>query len=356
MEHQLFAVPHDPAAVQAARGVDPGTLVRVRKSKSLNPTGATLTVAAWAQPESPSGVILAHGGSVLGYALYIRQNKACFSVCDTSHRAEVLSARPLPTGWVHLAGVLTADAGLALYVNGELQGQGKAPALLSGDPANELQIGGYEASPVGDYQGGLPFKGSIDDVRVYHGQLDAPAIGRLAHGEELGDAEDAQRVLHFSFDEGEALDLSGHGNDGAVVGAATGDGRLGQALHFSGMMPGAPRDTSVDYAWAYPSPILVRGMLVAGEHLFVAGPEDRLDEPAALNHTDDEDVQVSLRAQSQAMAGELGGKLLVIACGDGAQQAAIPLETIPVWDGLAAAAGRLYMAGVDGTVRCFEGR
>ncbi len=38
----------------------------------------------------------------------------------------------------------------------------------------------------------------------------------------------------------------------------------------------------------------------------------------------------------------------------GEKTAELKLHTIPVFDGLAAARGRLYIAGVDGRVVCFK--
>ena len=41
---------------------------------------------------------------------------------------------------------------------------------------------------------------------------------------------------------------------------------------------------------------------------------------------------------------------------DGRELGRCPLTTEPVLDGLAAAYGRLYVTGVDGSVTCLEGR
>ena len=53
------------------------------------------------------------------------------------------------------------------------------------------------------------------------------------------------------------------------------------------------------------------------------------------------------------MAGKSGGVLRAVACADGATLFDQRLETIPVWDGLAAAGEGLYLAGEDGSVRCY---
>ena len=101
-------------------------------------------------------------------------------------------------------------------------------------------------------------------------------------------------------------------------------------------------------------PLLARGLAVAGDTLFVAGPEDLLDEPGALNAMDDAETLAKLEAQAAALTGESGGLLHAVACADGTTLSETRLETIPVWDGLAVANGGLYMAGVDGTARCYR--
>jgi hypothetical protein len=84
-------------------------------------------------------------------------------------------------------------------------------------------------------------------------------------------------------------------------------------------------------------PVRVRAMVLAGEHLFVAGPPDVVpeDDPMA------------------AFEGRAGGVLRAVAATDGRTVAAQELDAPPVFDGLIAAGGRLYMVTTDGRVRCF---
>jgi len=93
------------------------------------------------------------------------------------------------------------------------------------------------------------------------------------------------------------------------------------------------------YRWTQELPVLARAMLKAGDAVYLAGPPDLLS-------TDDPHA---------ALAGEKGGRLVVLAAADGTQQAECELQSPPVFDGLAAAGGRLYMATMDGKVLCFGG-
>jgi hypothetical protein len=51
-----------------------------------------------------------------------------------------------------------------------------------------------------------------------------------------------------------------------------------------------------------------------------------------------------------AVAGRLGGRLLLIARGDGSTAAEFGLPSPPVWEGMALAGGRVYLALLDGSV------
>ncbi len=88
------------------------------------------------------------------------------------------------------------------------------------------------------------------------------------------------------------------------------------------------------YDWV---PIRMRAMVLAGKHLFVAGPPDVVpdDDPMA------------------AFEGRKGAALRAVSAADGKTLAEQHLDAPPVFDGLIAAGGRLYMVTTDGSVRCF---
>jgi len=92
------------------------------------------------------------------------------------------------------------------------------------------------------------------------------------------------------------------------------------------------------YRWTQDLPILVRAMLLAGDRLLMAGPPDffAADDPAA------------------AWEGRQGGTLMVLSPTDGRKLAEYPLENPPVHDGMASAAGRLYLSTTGGQVVCFR--
>ncbi len=87
--------------------------------------------------------------------------------------------------------------------------------------------------------------------------------------------------------------------------------------------------------WRTSVPVLVRAMLLADKTLFLAGPNAGVDN-AGL-------------AQLQT---EQPGKLLAVSSTDGQILAQRSLDTAPVFDGMAAASGRLFLATLDGKILC----
>ncbi|MHC4084933.1 MAG: outer membrane protein assembly factor BamB family protein [Planctomycetota bacterium] len=89
-------------------------------------------------------------------------------------------------------------------------------------------------------------------------------------------------------------------------------------------------------AWFKWVSVRIRGMVLAGRHLFVAGPRDIVD-------TDD---------PMAAFEGRKGALLYVHSAVDGRVLAEHKLEAPPVFDGLIAANARLYLSLENGTVVC----
>jgi len=110
--------------------------------------------------------------------------------------------------------------------------------------------------------------------------------------------------------------------------------------------------TRPDLRWSREVPLQARGMVLAGDTLLFAGPPDTVDEEKAFFRLDDEKVRRSLTRQSAALEGKEGALLCAVSAGNGETMATWKLASPPVWDGMAAAGGRLYIAGLDGRVTC----
>jgi len=127
--------------------------------------------------------------------------------------------------------------------------------------------------------------------------------------------------------------------------------------------------SAVSFNWLDEEPSLhVRAMVLArcpdlrqetqgqaDKALFIAGPPDVVDEEEAFYNPNDEGVLARLDKQSAALEGQSGALLLVVSASDGEKLAEYKLDSPPVFDGMAAANGRLYFSTIDGKVMCMGG-
>jgi len=98
------------------------------------------------------------------------------------------------------------------------------------------------------------------------------------------------------------------------------------------------RPARVKYQWTREVPLVVRAMLLAGDVAFAAGPE--MTQPGVGGD------EPTFNADSPAV-------LMAFGAEDGQDLSRHKLSAQPVFDGMAAAYGRLYLAGTDGSVQCY---
>lgn len=113
--------------------------------------------------------------------------------------------------------------------------------------------------------------------------------------------------------------------------------------------------SAVKFKWLVDKPALqVRAMVLADQTLFIAGPPDVVDEEEAFFALDDFSVLEKLAEQSAALKGKAGALLWAVSTGDGKKLAEYKLDSMPVWDGMIAAGGKLYLTTMNGEVACFS--
>ena len=112
----------------------------------------------------------------------------------------------------------------------------------------------------------------------------------------------------------------------------------------------------VTHHWTKELPLFVRAMVLADGTLFVAGPRDMIDEVQAFRQIDDPKVRAGLADQATALEGEKGSLVWAVSAADGERLAEWQLDSPPVFDGLAAPCGRLYMSTRSGALQCYAGR
>lgn len=113
--------------------------------------------------------------------------------------------------------------------------------------------------------------------------------------------------------------------------------------------------TILDYNWRVENlPLLGRAMVLADNTLFVAGPPDVVDETEAFGRFGESEVYAKLVEQAAAFEGEKGGLLWAVSAEDGKKLAEHKLDSPPVFDGMVAANGKLYLVTMDGNVICMK--
>jgi outer membrane protein assembly factor BamB len=369
LEHQLFSAPMEqkvgteaPSPATNRRSTTtPAQMVSFGIPKTLNPQGKAIAIEAWVKVERNDGVIVARGGPRDGFALTIEKGRPHFHIRSKDQLATISVRETIKGKWHHLAGVLSKDKSMRLYLDGRLGAKGEASNLIASDPIQSLDIGADDLSAVGNYASPFNFTGSIDEVRLHFGEV-APEIFAKAFLHQGGErAIESTCVLACSFDDEKATDLSTHGHKASVNGAQPAKGKVGNAFRFAGKPKKGGKqqaDGGVAHNWTNDVPVLARGMVLAEDVVFVAGPPDVMDEEETFSRimARDNSVKEVIDKQQAALAGTQGAVLLAVSAKTGETLAKYNLGYLPTWDGLAAANGKLFLSTEKGTITCLKGK
>ncbi|EEF57355.1 sulfatase family protein [Pedosphaera parvula] len=122
-------------------------------------------VSCEVESKSKGGVIVAQGGSAVGYAIYLMDGKPAFAV-RADGVLNSISASNAPEGKFHVEGKLAPDGKMILAVNGKTVAAGKAAGLIPKQPAENFCVGFDDGHPVADYGTNSKFEGSISGIKV----------------------------------------------------------------------------------------------------------------------------------------------------------------------------------------------
>ncbi|MDP6636571.1 MAG: PQQ-binding-like beta-propeller repeat protein [Phycisphaerae bacterium] len=355
-----------PPAPKPVAKSGPAGGVFFKNSKTLNPGGKPITIAAWVKTSAKNGTVLARGAQAIGFALIITDSKPRMLVRVGGKTHQAVSSKTIGKNWTHIAGILRKNGRMEVYLDGEMTGSIEGAGLLTGDPQIAMKIGCDDTHQL------LPkplatLDGAIDEVVLFHRDLSGGEIQSVAKGAaKLDDKQRAGLVLHIDFAKGKARDKSGCGNNGQLdtKSGTTTQGPFGQAMVFKpGKRPAAaPRrgrrrsKSSVAFRWTRDCPIMVRAMTLAGKTLFIAGPQDLLDEDAAFKAFPDPSAQKQIADQQAALTGKRGAVMQAVNADTGEAMEEYKLNSPPVFDGMIAAGGRLYVVTMDGHVICYASK
>lgn len=350
MEYHLFSSP------RAGNVKTPGgytqQAIKVNPSPSLNPKGKPFSVEAWVKTTG-DGVIIARGAQVTGYDLTINRGKLTFTILVNKKLYNVTARKPIPEDWTHVAGVLTPEQEMKIYVNGEPAGKEQG-AFLAADPAEGMEIGMDDGGQIWTRNKKCIFSGMIDEVRIYDGALSDAEVKTHAV-DSTSTAAAARLVLHYNFDDGTATDKSGNGNDGVtgMVNTVKAKDKFVQAMEFKG---GQNKKDGIQFTWSIPVPILTRAMAKAGDNLYIAGPADIVDESEIITALHESKAQETMARQDALFKGQEGARLLVVSAANGKTMAEYKLDELPGFDGMSIANGCLYIVTEKGKLICMEAK
>ena len=158
-----------------AKGLSQKTLFELTAGQKLpqeqapNVAGKAFTVTATFEAGG-DGVIVAQGGSSLGYVLYVADGKPAVATRHNGKLTAVAAAEKLPAGLATVTAALAKDGKLTLGVGGKEVASGKAPGPIPATPIDGLEVGRDEKGAVGEYDAPNPFPGRIESVRIEIGK------------------------------------------------------------------------------------------------------------------------------------------------------------------------------------------
>ncbi len=157
-------------------GPPPGIALKVKKLKGRIPlearslytpesspevVGKTVNISATIKAANPNGVIVAQGGSLVGYSLYLREGRLILGVRVEKKLVELKSDRVVTGKQVKVAARLDKDGTRSLIIDGEkIKSSGPK---LNPQPAMGLSTGQDQGPNVGSYKG-ENFNGTIKDL------------------------------------------------------------------------------------------------------------------------------------------------------------------------------------------------
>ena len=397
LEHHLFSAPKEAPKVepsqlaaaleggnprkQAKKGDKKGkaapaektdSVVTIAHTDKLDPSNKPFTIEAWIRGELISGVIAVQGGNAQGYGLALNQGKPEFAIAINNKTTTVASPIGVDDTWHHIAGTLGEGGKMKLFVDGVVAAEGNAGSFMPKNPNLGFGIGDNNSSKLWP---NLPsFTGWIDVVRVSFSELRPEDAKSLAQNPEDAPPANAKPVLVIGFDKQTADDTSPNQLETKAAPGLKYDlgAKGGYAVHISseeaktGTAAAAAQKNGtkapangyfVEPHWAHEIPIIARGMALANNVLFVAGPDDIVDEEDALERMTkgDTSIEPSLKQQDELLDGKHGAVVLAVDTVSGEVKSTTKLTSPPQWDGMSAAKGAVFVSQLDGSVVCLKG-
>lgn len=126
--------------------------------------GRGFSVTAQIASMSRNGVLIAQGGSAVGFSLYMKEGVLTFALRHGGQLTLVTAPEPLPLQPTGVVARLAKDGQVTLSAAGRTLVSARTPGPVPRMPADGLQIGRDDNGAVGDYEAPFPFGGQIGTV------------------------------------------------------------------------------------------------------------------------------------------------------------------------------------------------
>ena len=112
------------------------------------------------------GVIVAHGGTVVGYSLYLKDRRLTFAIRRNNSTIHRVSTPPPPADSFSIIAILEANGTISLTASDDEPAIARTPGLLPSHPQEDLSISHDVANPVDDQSPKQTFDGTIESLKV----------------------------------------------------------------------------------------------------------------------------------------------------------------------------------------------
>jgi len=162
----LYPIVEEPKAKDTPAALDklkPGNSVKSAAAPQIG--GQAFTVTCRVETDQKDAIILAHGGSALGYALHIKDGRVVFSVRTAADRVTDVQSEPIKGAVTIKAGV-AKDGTLTLTVGDQKAFTAKASGPIPRQPQEDFCVGLDNGQSVAMYSKGKPFAGKLTNLSV----------------------------------------------------------------------------------------------------------------------------------------------------------------------------------------------
>lgn len=128
--------------------------------------GVPLTITCDVETRATNGLIVAHGGIGVGYALYLKEGHAVFAVRQPGGAITRITSKDALSGKTAFKVRLAADGTMTLSANNQIVASGRTTGLLGRQPREDFCVGHDNKQTVDDYDGTTLFQGTILNLKL----------------------------------------------------------------------------------------------------------------------------------------------------------------------------------------------